>query len=112
MNWVAPQARAMPRSTGLAKYSRQVRQNGGAGSAAAATAPGAASSPPLRGARTTSHTTSAVTTPTTPTQMNARPQEEAAAIEAPKATPKARPIGGPRLNQVSEVPATPSGKSA
>src|SRR5690606_4233517 len=45
------------------------------------------------------------------TQMKASRQEYAAAIDAPKATPSACPIGGPRLNRLNAVPRMPRGKS-
>src|SRR5690554_1716839 len=105
----------MLRSTGLAKKLRQVSTKPGAAPVAAAGddgCAGAGSSPPLRGSRMKHHTPTAVSTPTTPTQRKAMRHEYAAATEAPKATPIAAPIGGPRLNSPSAVPRVPGGKEA
>src|SRR5690606_41243421 len=114
MNWVAPHASDMSRSTGLAKNALQVSRNPGTGSstAVACSRTGAASSPPFLGSRTKAQTTAAVTRPTTPTQTNARRHEYAAATGAPKPTPTGAPIGGPGVNSPRRVPRLPDGKEA
>ena len=94
MNWVAPLPKEARSRAGLVKNIFSVSRKPAFGCTAPTARP---SSPPRRGSRTTKTTAIAATIPTAPTTRKASRQLKAAAIEAPKAMPKAAPMGGPRL---------------
>src|SRR5688572_18351019 len=111
MNCVAPHASERRNNTGSEKKRRHVAQNGALrATAGVLPAVEAASNRPRSGSGTNTQTISAATTPTTPSARKALRQLYAAATDAPKATPSACPIGGPKLKMPSAAPRAPGGK--